>query len=443
MTVIPRVPERRLIGSLLAFRDDRLGLLRRAFETDARIAQFTLGPIPVVLVNDADLAHEVLVERPADFVKFQVSGMPASRRLLGRGVLQTDGDEHRARRRRIMPAFLPARIATYASVMAEEAERQQAGWKNGNDVAIDRAMEELTLAIFGRTLFGVDLRGESRALAEAIGTSIATVVAEAVRFMHLPLWWPNAEHRRFRCALRRLEGTIDALVRARRAEMNGAENDLLSTLARQSKDDAMSDVEVREELLNLVVAGFEATATSLAWALDLLARDPARSEAVHEETCAVLGGRSPTVDDLPKLPRAAQAFQESMRLYPAAHMILRQTARAVDLGGYALGAGAAVFVNGYAIHRRADVWLDAESFVPERFGADAGASAVQRRSYFPFGEGPHTCIGNHFAALEGQVVVATILQRVTLAPLDSRPPATTAGFAVKARAPLMARVKRR
>ena len=442
MSPVPRVPQRRFLGNLLDFRDDRLGLLRRALETDARVAQITLGPIPVTLVNDADLAHEVLVERPADFVKFQAIGLPASQRLLGHGLLQADGDEHRAKRRRLMPAFLPARVATYASIMADEAERQQAAWKDGDDVAIDREMDELTLAIFGRTLFGVDLRGESLALARAIDTSIASLVAEAIRFVRLPLWWPSAEHRRFLDALRELEETIDALVQARRAQADGATNDLLSILARQSGDDAMSDVEVREELLNLVVAGFEATASSMAWTLDLLARDPARSQAVRDEVHAVLGGRSPTVDDMPKLPRAERALREAMRLYPAGHLILRQTARPVDLGGYALGGGAPVFVNGYAIHRRQDVWPDAESFVPERFAPDAAASAAPRRSYFPFGEGPRTCIGNHLAALEGHVVVATILQRVALTPLDTRPPETRTGFAIKAKAPLMARVKR-
>jgi cytochrome P450 len=368
--------------------------------------------------------------------------MPASRRLLGRGVLQTDGDEHRAKRRRLMPAFVPSRVATYARVMAEEAQRQQSGWKDGDHVAIDRAMEELTLAIFGRTLFGVDLRGESRALAEAIGTSIATVVAEAVRFVHLPLWWPSAEHRRFARALRRLDSTIDDLVRERRAAPDGPENDLLSTLARQAGDEAMADAEVRVELLNLVVAGFEATSASLAWTLDLLARDPARMTAVQEETRAVLGGRLPTVDDLPELPRAEHAFKEAMRLYPPGHIMVRQTSRPVDLAGHALGAGVAVFVNGYAIHRRADAWADGESFVPERFAADGDARGAARRCYFPFGAGPRTCIGNHFASLEGHVVVATLMQRVALTPLDPRPPQPATGFAVKARAPLMALVKR-
>ena len=232
-----------------------------------------------------------------------------------------------------MPAFVPSRVATYARVMAEEAERQQSGWKDADPVAIDREMEELTLAIFGRTLFGVDLRGESRALAEAIGTSIATVLAETVRFVHLPLWWPSAEHRRFARALRRLESTIDALVRERRAEPNGPENDLLSTLARQAGEDAMTDAEVRVELLNLVVAGFEATSASLAWTLDLLARDPGRTNAVQEETRAVLGGRPPTVDDLPKLPRAEHAFKEAMRLYPPGHIMVRQTSRPVESRG--------------------------------------------------------------------------------------------------------------
>jgi cytochrome P450 len=441
MRTISRVPEGRIAGSLVAFRDDRLGLLRRALETDARIARLTVGPVPVVLVNDADLAHEVLVERTAEFVKLQVNGMPASRRLLGRGVLQTDGDEHRAKRRRLMPAFVPSRVATYARAMADEAERQQSRWKDGDVVAIDREMEELALAIFGRALFGVDLREESRALAEAIGTSIATVVAEALRFVHLPLWWPSAEHRRFVRAVRHLESTIDALVRERRADPNGPENDLLSTLARQSGDDAMTDAEVRVELLNLVVAGFEATSASLAWALDLLARDPARAAAVQKETRDVLGGRPPTVDELPKLPRAEHAFKEAMRLYPPAHIILRQTSRAVDLAGHALGAGTAVFVNGYAIHRRADAWADGESFVPERFGAE-GDARVPRRSYFPFGEGPRTCIGNHLASIEGHIVVATLMQRVALTPLDVRPPQLATALAVKARAPLMARVKR-
>jgi cytochrome P450 len=437
LETIPRVVESGWLGSLFAFRDERVALLRRAFQTDARLARIRLGPVPVVLVNDPDLAHEVLVERATEFGKFQVRGMPAATRLLGRGVLQTDGEEHKAKRRRLMPAFLPARVATYAAVMAEETERQQASWQDGATIRLDAEMDQLVLAIFLRTLFGVDRRDAARALGESIVTTIATAVAESIRFLHLPLWWPTSEHRRFARALSHLESTIDALVAERRAA-GGAGDDLLSLLVRSSDQGALTDAEVRQELLNLVVAGFEATTSSLAWTLHHLASDPDRARRVRDEAVAALAGRSPGAGDLPRIPAALAAFQEGMRLYPAAHIIVRQTTRPVQLDGHAIAAHVHVFVNGYAIHRRPDRWTRGDEFVPERFAQ----GEPDRRAWFPFGEGPRTCIGNHFAMLEGQIVVATLVQRVELATRSAPAADPVAAFALRPAGPLEAQVRR-
>jgi cytochrome P450 len=181
----------------------------------------------------------------------------------------------------------------------------------------------------------------------------------------------------------------------------------------------MGDRQIRDEAVTLFLAGHETTANALAWSFYLLGRHPDVYDRLAVEARAVLGGRSPTMEDLPRLPAALMVLKETMRLYPPAYMVGRQAERDVALGPVTVRRGATVFVNIYAMHRRADCFAEPDAFRPERFSVE-NEKTLPRGAYLPFGGGPRICIGNHFALMEGQLLLAALAQRLRFVPLDAR-----------------------
>ena len=408
-----------LVGNLFEFRNHRLALQLRVLDECGDLGRMRLGPIPVWAVSSAELAHEILVEHADAFVKSRGLGKIA-RPMLGDGLLTSEHELHRQQRKLIAPAFSHRRIGAYASTMAELTERAQAALDDGAVVDVAHEMMRLTLAIVGKTLFDADVSCEADDVGAAI-TAANHYVSEQVTRLPMPIWLPLKRNRDARRAIATIDAIIYRLIAARRAA--GVDlGDVLSTLVMARDEvtgEGMPDRQIRDEAVTLFLAGHETTANALAWSLYLLGRHPEVAARLAAESRAVLGGRSPTMDDLPRLPTALMILKETMRLYPPAYMVGRQAERDVTIGAAKLRAGDTIFVNIYAMHRRADYFEAPHEFRPERFAPER-EKLLLRGAYLPFGGGPRICIGNHFALMEGQLILAALAQRLRFVPLDER-----------------------
>jgi cytochrome P450 len=418
----PRLPGLPVLGHLLDFRKRQLQLQLRLRTECGDFGLFQLGPQPAVGVCSVELAQEVLVERAADFKKSRALARFA-KPILGEGLLTAETELHRRQRRLIAPVFQHKRIAAYAEVMSAYAERSAARLTDGATIALHEEMSRLTLGIVGKTLFDADVEADAEHVGHALTVALNYVTSMVSTPFPVPFSWPTPANRRTRKALKDLDAMVYRVIGERRAlSAAGAErSDALSMLlaARDESDgQGMSDAQVRDEVLTIFLAGHETTANALSFTFHLLAQNPDVLQKLVAEVDTVLGGRTPRFEDLPNLRYTLQVFKEGMRLYPPAYLVGRETLRPVTIGGYALAKNTLVFVNIFTMHRRPDYFPDPERFDPDRFLPEAEAS--QRRGiYMPFGGGARICIGNHFALMAGQIILATFVQRMRFEALSA------------------------
>jgi cytochrome P450 len=311
------------------------------------------------------------------------------------------------------PAFQPRHITSYADTMVEYGERIQREWRDGEVLDVGQAMTRLTMSIIGKVLFGADVFTEADELGAAMRTALEHVNAVLSTPFSLPFSWPLPRHLRTRRALVVLKGRIQQMIDGRRAGSDGSD-DLLSMLLRardEETGEGMSDQQICDEAITLFFAGHETIATALTWTWYLLAAHPDVQGLVQDEVDRVLQGRSPSAADLERLPYCLQAFKEALRLYPPIHAIIRVARHDLEVGGFQLRRGDTVLISPHVIQHRPDYFPNPERFDPERFTA-ANERLLPRYAFIPFGAGPRICIGNHFATMEGHLLLATLAQRV-------------------------------
>ena len=401
----------------LRFRRDppaELTALQRRF---GDVVHFRLGARRFYLLSHPDAVREVLVTRHRDFIKSLA--LQRARALLGEGLLTSEGETHLRQRRLAQPAFHRDRVAAMAETMVDFARQTSERWRAGAQVDAGTEMNRMTLAIAGRTLLGADVEGEADVLRRALTDALALFDR-----LHNPVGalldrLPVPGTLRMRRARARLDETIHRAIRQRRAA-GEAGDDLLGMLlaARDEEGDGggMSDVQLRDELLTLFLAGHETTANALAWTWHLLASQPAAESRLHEEVDRVLGGRLPTAADFPALRWTRAVLAESMRVRPPAWAIGREPLREVEIGGYRIPAGTIVLLSPWVTQRDARWWPEPEAFRPERWTEEMEAG-LPRFAYFPFGGGPRKCIGEGFAWMEGVLALATLASRWRLRPV--------------------------
>jgi cytochrome P450 len=409
---IPRVPGHPVFGSLAELRDDRLGLLMRLPREYGDIAAIGTGLFRVVVVSAPGLCHEILNVKADSFTKGLGLSVLA-RPLLGDGLLTSEREVHRRQRKLVSPAFVHGRIASYAEAIAACADEHAERISKRREVDLSAEMMHLTLDVVGRTLFGADLGPDANVVGEAFTHVMQHVSRQIGSALPMPPAIPTPANLRARRVIRRLDAVVYRVIRERRAAARDTGDFLSMLLAARDQDDgsAMTDEQVRDEAMTIMIAGHETTANVLAWAFYLLARHPAVLSRLEAECDAVLGGRIPTLQDASRLPYAAQVFKEAMRLYPPAYMVARRAAQRVTVGPYELPKGALVILNIVGIHHRPEYFPDPEAFLPERFAPEAERS-IPKHAYLPFGGGPRICIGNHFALMEGQLALAHLAQRL-------------------------------
>ena len=391
-------------------------LFEHLVATYGPISHYKLGPSHIVFVNDPGMIWEILIHQPQNFIKERTQRR--MKILLGEGLITSDGEIHRRQRRIAAPAFHRQRIQNYGTMMVERTIAMRAEWQPGREIDIAAEMMRLTLQVVARTIFNTDVTKEVQAINDEVNVImdlynflIALPKAEAM------LHWPIPGLMRFRKARRRLDAVVHRMVSQHRAD--GVDRgDLLSMLisSRDEEGDQegdgaqMSNEQLRDEVLTIFLAGYETVANALAWTWLLLGQNPEAEARMHREIDEVLEGRPPTLEDLPRLKYTEMVFAESMRLYPPAWAMGRQSTVDVEIGPYRFPAGSYLFFSQYIMQRSAEQFADPLRFDPERFTPEAKAGRP-KFAYFPFGGGNRQCIGEAFAWMEGILLLATIAQR--------------------------------
>jgi cytochrome P450 len=347
--------------------------------------------------------------------------------LLGEGLITSEGSFHMRQRRIAAPAFHRQRIAAYADVIAERAALRRASWHNDQTIDIGAEMMALALEVVARTLFNTDVTSdvleinrEVNVIMDLYNYLIALPAAEV--YLYAPL--PGLT--RFRRARARLDAVVHRMIASHRSRAQSGdtsdEGDLLSMLMASRDEEGggrMTDDQLRDEIITIFLAGYETVANALTWTWILLAQNPDAAQRFYDELNTVLAGRVPTLADLPQLRYTEMVFAESMRIYPPAWAMGRQSTTPVELGPYRFPAGSYFFFSQYIMHRDPEYFPDPLRFDPERFTPEAKATRP-RFTYFPFGGGGRQCIGESFAWMEGVLILATIAQQWRLSLLPNQ-----------------------
>ncbi|MEZ4593646.1 MAG: cytochrome P450 [Chloroflexota bacterium] len=414
------------MGNVSQFSEDEPVFLLENVKKYGDLVYFRLAHLHTYLVAHPDLIREVLVTQSDKFEKAPLDKSILGK-FLGNGLLTSDGDFHRRQRRLAQPAFHSKRIHNYAQVMVDYANQIMGGWHNEAVVDITEEMMHLTMLIVSKTLFDADAITGSGDTAEIIGSAMEDLQAvsnrDYQRGVSLPNWVPTADNRLRNRAVAEFNKVMDQIIVGRRktAVNNQVEDtgDLLSMLMLSVDEDGefMDDKQLRDEVATLFAAGHETTSNALSWTWFLLAQHPKVEAKLHAELDEVLDGRQPTLADLPNLPYSLQIIKEAIRLYPPAWILNGRLAlEDVELGGYTIPKGSTVFISPYVMHHLPQYFDEPEAFKPERFTPEFEKS-LPKFAYMPFGGGARVCIGNAFAMMEAQLILATIAQkqRLTLA----------------------------
>ena len=426
----PRARGLPLLGNAVRCQRDPIGFILECARRHGDVVDLGIPLMPTYLVSAPDLIERVLVGDHRSYIKDWTTRDLSE--VLGNGLLTSEGDLWRRQRRLVQPGFHKERVASYGEVMVRYAERMLDGWAPGQARDVHADMMQLTREIVAKTLFDADLAADGKETGEAL-----EVVVQ--RFIDIPPGVPllrripSPGKRRVDQAVRTLDRLILRLVAERRASGRDP-GDLLSMLVNATGEggERMDARQLRDEAMTLFLAGHETTANALSWTWMLLGRHPAARAALLRELDGVLGGRSPTAGDLPKLRYAEHVITESMRLFPPAWAIGREAIAPTTLGPYQVPKGTQIWISQYIVHRDPRFYPDPDAFLPERWEGDL-ARRLPKYAYFPFGGGPRLCIGSAFAMMEAVLLLATIAQRFRLELVPGHPVEPAPGVTLRPR----------
>lgn len=404
------------IGSALPALREPLPFLLRSRAEFGDVVRFTFGPYVYYMVNDPDVVRHVLVENEKNYTKSR--NYIGLRRVLGDGLLLSEGDHWRRQRKLAQPAFHKSRLSGFADHMARTTRDLLNEWRaddRGDEpFDIHRAMMRLTFRIVGLTLFSSDVEGDARDVGEAIDYAMWWANDHAESLIPIPPWIPTPPNVKFNRAKRTLDRLVYRIIDERRKMPAGKRGEDLLAMLMEAVDETtgegMTDEQLRDEVMTMVLAGHETTANLLTWTFRLLSEHPDVERRVREEALRVLGpDRDPVLDDVKKLEEARLVLEETLRLYPPAWMFERQAIAPDKLGGFDIDKGDIIGICSYVMHRHPNHWENPQGFDPDRFRPERAASRA-RYAYLPFGGGPRTCIGNHFAMMEAQILLSMIVR---------------------------------
>ena len=401
-----------LLGSFTDYQKDPIKFYARLPKDYGDVVKYRLFGINSVFINSPQLIQSLLIDHAQDYDKGRVQHY-LFKPLIGNGVLNSEGQFHQQQRKLMAPMFTPRHLSNYAETMVDYADNWQAGLSDGVELDVHSQMMSLTMKVVSKVLLGTDVEDDGNKLSEAINTGIHWFQHATTSLFAPPLWVPTPYNIKVNKAIAYIRSKVGEIIKQHRN--NVSSGDLLSMLlqANDNGSSKMSDEQVLDEVLTFFLAGHETTALALTWTFYLLARHPEVYAKLEAELDSILKDqagniRQPTYNDLPRLSYTLQIFKEAMRLYPPSSAIIRVALRDNVLGDeLAIRKGTWVTFSQYVLHRRSDNFPYPERFDPERF-TPANEQKLPRYAYLPFGAGHRVCIGNHFATMEGQLLMATI-----------------------------------
>jgi cytochrome P450 len=404
-----------LVGNLLEFRRDVLRLLLDSRREFGDVVRFRLGPMLIHMVSHPDHVKQVLITNQRCYNKETRSSAKIAG-ITGEGLLTSNGDFWLRQRRLMQPVFQTQRLTPWTGQIVEATDQTLESWQKqaaaGQPLDVASEMMRLTCTVVARILFGADVARDLDVVEDSATVAMQHTWKRLERIVDVPLWLPTPGNLRFRRAMHRLHAIVSRIIEK---QGTGGE-DLLSLLLKARDDETgagMTEEQLRNETITLLLAGHETTANALSWTWYLLAQHPQWAQALRDELEALLAGRPPGVEDLPRLDLVTRVFQEAMRLYPPIWIMERRVLEDDVLGGYHIPAGSALEISPYVIHRHPDFWHDPERFDPERF-TPSQTAARPSCAYLPFGAGQRLCIGSQLALLEARVIITRVVQRFRL-----------------------------
>jgi cytochrome P450 len=405
------LPSPEMSTSLEHYSQDPLGFMTHCVRKFGDIVPFCFEGELFCLLANPDLITEVLKDRLL-FVK--AKDLRILQRLLGNGLLVSEGDFWQRQRRLTQPVFHQQRIDSYGAVMVDYTQRRLQTWHENKILDVHDEMMRLTLDIVMKTIFDLDISDRdashvTHALDEAMNWYVMQQDADLA-----------SSDRRYHDAIAALDETIYAAI-ARRRNSESAGDDLLGMLMQvQDADDGshMSDKQLRDEVATLMLAGHETTANTLSWTWMLLAQHPKVREKLTQELNALLKGRSCAIADLSRLSYTHKIIKEAMRLYPPVTDLSREATRDCTIGGYSIPKGCTLIMSQWVMHRDPRYFTAPERFDPDRW--DDLEKQLPRGVYFPFGDGARICIGKSFALMEAVLILVTIAQKFQLELVSER-----------------------
>lgn len=423
-SIVPKpalVPRHRgfpLVGSTFAFVRDPLAFLSLVQQRYPRLATVNLLGRPITLIQTAEDARHILQENNRNYHKSEAYKILAI--FLGNGLLTSEDDFWRRQRKLAQPAFYKQRLALMTDMMAQETETLGAEWHTHDsarprDISAD--MLQLTLNIVTKALFSTDVGERVAGISQALDEIMQYADTTLKSFIRVPLKYRTPANARFLTAVEKVEAVIYAIINGRReqSEKNpGLRYDDLLDMLMHTRDEetgeTMSDGQLRDEVTTIFMAGHETTANALSWALYLLAQHPGVAQKIREESKKVFATEGTSAfEKARELRYTLQVVQEVLRLYPPAWIVGRRSLGPDSLGPYAFPADSYFLISTYSLHRKPEYWPEPEVFDPDRF-SEENSKGRPTYAYLPFGGGPRLCIGNNFALLEMQLVLAILLR---------------------------------
>ncbi len=406
-----------LIGNAIPFMTAKglpIDFMNEAAARYGEIVQFKVGKQSFYLVSDPDLVHEILVKRVNEFHKAPV-GLETPKglgRFLGEGILTADHEAWRPQRKLIQPLMHTKHIVSYADTMARFGQKLVDLWADRAERDIHADMMQVTMWIIAETMFGMDVT-QTPALASA-GHDAQTIAVADLKSL-LPEFLTHGRDRQAVEVNKVLTDLVQHFIDERRTHGNEDRSDLLSLLMETRDEDGqpVSDEYVRNNILTLFFAGHETTANTLTWTFRYLDQHLEVVARLQQEVDTVLGGRLPTLEDLPNLPYTLMVIKETMRIEPTVAAFPRFISVDTSVGDYQLEANSVIFISPYVLHHDPHHWSDPHQFDPEHFNAE-NEPKIPKYAYLPFGGGPRVCIGNHFALMEAQILLAVITSHYDL-----------------------------
>lgn len=432
-----------VLGNILAFVRNPFKLL-----TDCNhfgtIAHLKLLHMNIYVVNDPHAIEKVLVDNNRDFHRPLLMAT-LLKSMLGEGLATKEGADWLRQRRAIQPAFARERLMAYGELIVEHTGQLMGGWSDGQVVDMQQEMMHLTMSVIGQVICSLDLGAQKEGLLAAFDTVLREFTGRLNQPINPPLTWPTPANKRYHKALHNLDKVIYRIIAERRkAQSADTKDDLLSLLLNTKSEVVTTDNQLRDEIVTLLMAGYETTANLLTWVWYLLATHPEVESKLTEELERVLpDGRTPTVADLHELKYTELIVRETLRLYPGGAIITRRTTRDCELGGYHLKSGTDIWLSPWAVHHNPTYYDQPEAFKPSRWADGQLAKELPKFAYFPFGGGPKQCIGNNLALLEATLALATIAQKYRLKVVPGQLVVPAFGVTVRPKYGLKMRLTRR